>query len=272
MFNSFVQTQSGRDLHKGAGLGLVLSQRYVQLLGGNIAVSSELGQGSCFSFSIPTEAIAGTAEKAPSELQKPVALVANETHFRILVVDDKDINRQIVTEVLDLPTVSVREASNGQEAIEIHQDWHPHLILMDMFMPVMGGKESVVLIRQKETAQPCIIILLTASSLDSECLETLALGANDILLKPFKLGELCQKISQYLPIPFSQHFASQAPPTGLNEDLRARLYQAALAADQEFLFDALAGMDCKNAALAKKIREFAENFQYDQLIEFLEKN
>ncbi|MBT9544606.1 MAG: response regulator [Candidatus Sericytochromatia bacterium] len=273
LFHSFVQTQSGRDLHKGAGLGLVLSQRYVHLLGGNIAVSSGLGQGSCFSFSIPVEAIAGIAETPPSEEQKLVEpLAQSEVHYRILVVDDKAINRQIVAEVLDLPTVSVREACNGQEAFEIQQDWHPHLILMDMFMPVMGGKEAVELIRQKESGQPCIIILLTASSLDSECLETLALGANDILLKPFKLGDLCQKISQYLPIPFSQNFAVQAPLTGLNEDLRARLYQAALAADQEFIFDSLAGIDCKNASLVKKIRDFAENFQYDQLIEFLEKN
>ncbi len=272
LFNSFVQTQSGRDLQKGAGLGLVLSQRYVQLLGGNIAVSSGLGHGSCFSFSIPAEAIAGIAEKAPSEAQKHVVPVARDAHFRILVVDDKDINRQIVTEVLDLPTVSVREACNGQEALEIQQDWLPHLILMDMFMPVMGGKEAIELIRKNESGQPCVIILLTASSLDSECSETLNLGANDILLKPFKLSDLCQKISQYLPIPFSQSFAVQAPLTGLNEDLRACLYQAALEADQELLLDSLLEIDFKNAPLAKKIRYFAENFQYDQLIEFLEKN
>ncbi len=161
LFEPFSQTRKGRSAQEGTGLGLPISQKFVQLMGGDISVSSIVGQGSVFSFNIPiTEVKAADVQQIRPE-RRVVGLTPGQNAFRILVVDDVEDNRVLMVNLLEAVGFDTREAKNGQEAIQVWEAWKPHLIWMDMAMPVMDGYEATRHIRAEET-EP------SASSLDSE--------------------------------------------------------------------------------------------------------
>jgi signal transduction histidine kinase/DNA-binding response OmpR family regulator len=269
LFKNFVQTQSGKDSQSGTGLGLSLSQHYTQLLGGEITVQSELGKGSCFSFSIPVDVVHWVEEVKPPDLKELELELENDAAYRVLIVDDKEINRQILLEMLDVTAFSLCEAQNGLEAIEIFKNWQPHLILMDMFMPVMGGLEAIQAIRKLETGRKCVIISLTASAFEHERKEILAAGADDFMPKPFRLQDLRQKIKKALQNRFPAVKYSVNSPK-LSEELRNSLKTAILAADQESILDLLPALTVQNSILAIEIKRLTDIFAYDQLINLLE--
>lgn len=160
LFNAFIQTETGRKSQQGSGLGLAISRQFVQLMGGEMTVQSCLGQGSCFYFYIPVvvneaTTVSEVIENAQvSRLQRsPIALVANQPHYRLLVVDDHWESRKLLVKLLSDLGFEVREAVNGEEAIERWQQWQPHLIWMDVRMPDMSGYEVTRRIRHQEQRQ-----------------------------------------------------------------------------------------------------------------------
>ncbi|HSF72831.1 MAG TPA: ATP-binding protein, partial [Microcoleus sp.] len=156
LFTPFVQTASGQELQQGTGLGLTISRQFVRLMGGEITVISdgkaftpgiplrELSEdttalptsGTTFKFDIPV-GIADSAIQNQPYNRRVIALAPNQPQYRILVVDDKDDNRQLLVKLLKPLGFEVQEASNGIEALEIWDSYSPHLIWMDMRMPVM---------------------------------------------------------------------------------------------------------------------------------------
>jgi PAS domain S-box-containing protein len=136
VFDPFVQATSGQQPQEGTGLGLSISQQYVRLMGGDITVSSEVGRGSLFQFDVQ----AGLADAAEVQAAQPrrrvLGLEPNQPIYRLLVAEDKETNRQLLVKLLEPLGFEVQEAVNGQEAIEVWERWEPHLIWMDMRMPV----------------------------------------------------------------------------------------------------------------------------------------
>jgi signal transduction histidine kinase len=128
LFDAFVQTKSGKGAREGTGLGLSISRQFVRLMGGEMTVSSEAGRGSVFRFDIKV----GVAESADMPHKHPVrqvlALEPDQPHYRILVVDDKWDNRQLIVKLLRPLGFELREAENGQEGLAIWEEWEPHLI------------------------------------------------------------------------------------------------------------------------------------------------
>ena len=185
LFEAFTQTESGRESQEGTGLGLAISRQFVQLMGGDITVTSELGKGTTFNFSIQpqlgNEIIGETSDK-----RQVIALAPNQPDYKILVVDDKPINRQLLVRLLVPLGFEVREASNGQEAIVMWEAWQPHLIWMDMRMPVMDGYEATKYIKSTTQGNATAIIALTASVLEQERAIILSAGCDDFMRKPFK--------------------------------------------------------------------------------------
>ncbi|PSB05818.1 histidine kinase [filamentous cyanobacterium CCP2] len=151
LFQVFGQTKTGFKSQQGTGLGLAISQKFVQLMGGNITVESVVDRGSLFSFEIWVRSCHSTQmiNDRPI-LQKITGLASHQPSFRILVVEDHQANCLLLMKLLTAIGFEVEKAENGEQAIAIWETWQPHLIWMDIRMPVMDGYEATRHIRQRE--------------------------------------------------------------------------------------------------------------------------
>jgi signal transduction histidine kinase/ligand-binding sensor domain-containing protein len=147
LFQAFVQTEAGRQVQEGTGLGLVISRSFVRLMGGDIEVASRVGEGTTFRFeaSLPRADAAEVVEE-----RKVAGLAPGQPSRRMLVVDDTFENRALLARLLKSVGFDVREATNGQEAVAEWEASRPDLIFMDMRMPVMDGIEATREIRRRE--------------------------------------------------------------------------------------------------------------------------
>lgn len=223
LFNAFIQTESGRKTAEGTGLGLTITRKFVQLLGGNITVNSVLGKGTTFKFDIQV-LLANAAEVMPQVRQRVIGLQQKQIPCRILVVDDNRENRLLLVKLLQPIGFEVQEAENGEQAINLWSSWQPHLIFMDTRMPVMDGLQATKYIKnlekQRKTTETqskegdrqfslsdtlfcvthTIIIALTASAFESKQIEYLAVGCDDFIRKPFQEKVIFEKIADYLGV------------------------------------------------------------------------
>jgi signal transduction histidine kinase/DNA-binding response OmpR family regulator len=199
LFDPFFQTATGVHSQEGTGLGLSISRKFVQLMGGEIAVESTVGQGSIFRFEIQVELIAHRAIASPKQARSIVGLAAGQIAYRILVVDDKLENRQLLVELLIPIGFEVQTANNGQEAIGLWQSWQPHLIWMDIRMPVMDGYVATQQIKASSLPSP-IIIALTGSAFEEELQVALEAGFDDFVRKPFRTETIFAKMAEYLGV------------------------------------------------------------------------
>ena len=236
VFEAFRQTESGRRAGEGTGLGLPISRKFVQLMGGDIRVKSEIGQGTTFTFDIRVGLVdqSSITNHQSSISRQIVTLEPGQPRYRLLIVDNKPDNRKLLVNLLNTVAHSaggseqgfeLREASNGQEAIDIWNTWQPHLIWMDMRMPVMDGYEAAKHIRARGTrhealgaekskqetsdlqnpeprTQNPIIIAVTASSFEEEQAVILAADCDDFLRKPFHETEVFDLLHKHLGVRF----------------------------------------------------------------------
>lgn len=197
IFEPFEQASGGR-VPGGAGLGLPISRRNLEAMGGSIEVQSTIGKGTLFRLRIPVEE--GRAEDAPAEGALPPTPATMEGHppKRILVVDDIENNLRVLKLLLSKFGFEVNGVTSGAEAIVAFQQWRPDLILMDRAMPDMDGIETMKRIRALDGGEDALVIFVTADALDGERRDIMDAGATDIVRKPFRHAELLDKITEYL--------------------------------------------------------------------------
>ncbi len=203
LFSAFVQTESGRKSGQGTGLGLTITQKYIQLMGGNINVESQIGVGTTFTFNIQL-LLAHGEEVSPEKFYKVIGLESVPTEYKILVTDDTSENRLLLIKILAPLGFELKEADNGQEAVNIWESWQPNLIWMDTRMPIMDGLDATKEIRRQEKEMnknnPTIIIALTASVFEEKKGEIMAAGCNDFIHKPFPQTIIFTKMAEYLKL------------------------------------------------------------------------
>jgi signal transduction histidine kinase/CheY-like chemotaxis protein len=196
LFQPFIQAGHPAQRAGGTGLGLAISKRLVELLGGHIAVASQLGQGSAFSF----ELALGRAQKPLDALRSQSAelVVQGRSDIRALIVDDHDLNRRVLVELLAPLALQVLEAANGAEAFRLFEQHRPELVLMDLRMPVMDGYEAIRRIRTSAGGAKVRIVAVTASAFDDDLAEIRSSGADDVLRKPFRKAALFRVVDDQL--------------------------------------------------------------------------
>ncbi len=285
LFEAFSQTTSGRSLRQGTGLGLLISQRYVRLMGGKLEVESEYGVGSIFRFSITTTKRDTFSAHATKQLPI-IGIASGQPSFRILIVDDQFNNRQLVTVMLKSAGFDVREAENGEEAIEIVKEWEPHLIFMDIRMPVMDGFEATRRIKKMPTSFSPVIIALTANAFADSRAEMLAAGCDDIIAKPFHRNELLLIPEKYLGVRYLYEGQANIQPVlpavqpdtavsnaslaTLTPELLASLKESATQADFEVLYDLIAQIRLNDSAMADKLAKLVDDFEYGTILAMIE--
>lgn len=284
LFKPFMQTTIGRRSHVGTGLGLTISQKFAQMFGGDIRLESTSAAGSTFAVRLPLVRSQTAILPAYHSYRCPVALAPGQCPFRILVVDDHDYGRQLMVTLLTKVGFQVEEAANGQEAIEKWYRWRPHLIWMDMRMPVMSGDQAAAEIKSHIDGQATVIIALTASAFEEERANILASGCDDFVRKPFQDWLIFEKMAEYLgvqyeyapevdspvdlshlpasPVSFdTQYFAQQSP------DWLAAVHQAATSADGEQIQQLASAIADAQPELATYLNLLVQNFEFEVIIE-----
>ncbi|MGH8809363.1 MAG: ATP-binding protein, partial [Noviherbaspirillum sp.] len=252
----FVQAAAGRLAKEGTGLGLSITRRFVKLMGGQLRISSELGHGATFAFDIALDEIseASVVPEVDTASRKVIALTPGQPRYRILAVDDREEGRQLLTRLLAPLDFEVREASNGQEAVEIWEKWEPHLICMDIRMPVMDGREATRRIKATEKGKATVIVALTASSFDEERESILADGCDDFVRKPFHEHVLFDTLRKRLGVEFVYEDDMDRSTAALSDAARLAVLPVAL---RRRLATSLAGLDV--AAIAGAIAAIREH-------------
>jgi CheY-like chemotaxis protein/two-component sensor histidine kinase len=277
LFQAFVQTKTGTKSQQGTGLGLAISQQFVKLMGGVITVRSEVGRGTTFAFDIPISAV----DVAIEPVQPPrrvIALERNQPRYRILIVDDRSDNRQLLIKLLAVFDFELKEASNGIEAMEVWSSFEPHLIFMDMWMPVMDGHEATKRIKATVKGQATAIIAVSAGNAEEAPTVTVSDDWDDFIHKPFRDAEIFATLHKHLgvryiydepeTVPDPTQIEAPTPETlaALPADWLAALEKATIECDLELILIQIEQIRDRNDALASALAALANEFQFNQIL------
>lgn len=190
VFDNFSQIRADNNNSMGTGLGLSIVKNLLTIMGSDISLKSELGEGTKFIFELEFELDRQTFK---IEIQEPDLLAkAKDKGFRILIVEDNKINQMVTQNILSNGKFQYGNAENGKEAVQKVKRDHYDLVLMDLNMPVMGGIEATQKIRRFNKEIP--IVALTASEIDTKKKDILNSGIDDIIIKPYDTHEFYQVI------------------------------------------------------------------------------
>jgi len=284
VFEAFTQTEVGRNSQEGTGLGLPISRKFVQLMGGDITIKSEVGKGSIFSFDIAGKVVEARDIEIEQRTNKRhvIALKSQKQRYRILVVDDRPINRLLVIKLLQPLGFELKEAANGKEAIEIWEEWNPHLIWMDMRMPVMDGYEATQYIKGTIKGNATAIIALTASVLEEEKAVILSAGCDDFIRKPFRESVIFEAMAKHLGVEYIYEEESQGDTVTHNQPLTVeelkimpsswidQLYQASVDLDDDLILELIAQIPEQYNILIDKLTNLVDNFQLKKIRKLME--
>ena len=278
IFDVFEQVESGWEGGKGTGLGLFLSQRYARALGGDITVTSQLGEGSFFRFTFRAR-VASDETHGPSLKENMLRLFKDPRALRVLVVDDDPLSRDMLVIMLEPAGFIVETAACAEQALcRIRQAEAFDLILMDKRMPDMDGYEAITQIRKLPNGRATPVVIVTASGFADEGIPAFAAGANGYVSKPVQREQLLAEMGRVCGIQYDygqkQLMGSHlAMPVGFDvqamaripEEQRCLLEQALCRGDILSLRKIVETIAQQHAELAAHICELVDSYNYDSL-------
>lgn len=282
LFRNFSQTSSGLKSQQGTGLGLAISRQFIRLMGGDMSVESREGKGSIFKFDLQI-VTAKQSGNLSDNTSKELAMVPGEKTYRILVVDDSDINRLLLIELLSSFNFEFQEAKDGQQGIEIWKEWQPHITLMDINMPKVDGYEATRQIKAL-SREAIIIAITTTTAFDDIKQQVLEAGCCDFITKPFEQADIFEALKKHLQLKYFHEEQSSSVEQSdatkilnaetvsrLPNELRQQLKQAISVVDTEKIDILLEQIhQQQNARLADAIKQQVDDFQYDSLLKLFE--
>jgi len=280
IFEPFEQAGERRARAEGAGLGLAISRRIVEQMGGRIDVKSAPGEGSTFSVALPLPVLAG---RAPSSAQRSVEAITGYEGARraILVVDDHEDNRAFLRDALAPLGFEVLEAAGGEPAVALAAERRPDLVLMDLHMPDLGGDEAARRIRQIPGLAGLPIIATSASVEEPQRARSAAAGCDAFLPKPIHLPDLFDLLQRRLDLAWIRAApepdrAPAAPSAGPvippPPEVLARLAELVELGRIQDLAAALSALEAEDPRLAPWVaeaRSLAEGFRLRELLALL---
>lgn len=284
IFDSFEQLGDQSAAESGTGLGLTICKQFVGLMDGNIGLKSKPGYGSTFHFEIPVEVIDHKERISIQQVLGNVKKVADgQKKYRLLIAEDKRENRLLLKYQLEPLGFEIREAENGQEALDQFQEWHPDLIWMDIRMPVMNGLEATRLIKASQAGAETRIVALTAHALEDERYEILEAGCDDFIRKPYRESEIISVLTRQLGIQFE--FDDPAVTEKANVYSRIRkellsnisgellksLQNAILLLDQQLCLKIITEIGIIDKEIGELLGNLAEDLEYKKLLVIVDK-
>jgi PAS domain S-box-containing protein len=223
IFDPFVQARKRQASEEGTGLGLAISHKFVVLMGGEISVERKREGGSIFRFGIQADLpIPAGIVEMERPVRRVIGLTPGQPSHRILIVEDMLEGRLLLRKLIESVGFEVCEAASGQEAIEEFERWEPHLIWMDMRMPVMDGHEATRKIKASSRGGQTKIIGISASTFEEQKALALSSGCDDFVRKPFREADIFETMRSHLGLSYVYEVES-IPPSG---DIRGKTDQS----------------------------------------------
>jgi len=275
IFEPFIQ--AGKPVgQKGTGLGLAITRQFVELMGGEIGVTGQLGRGSCFRVELPVDPV--TEAEVPGTGEEPrevLGLEPGQGDIRVLVVEDQPESALLLRTWLEEAGFRTRVAENGARGVALFREWRPHFIWMDRRMPEMDGLEATRRIRALPGGHEVKIVALTASVFVEQHREMLAAGMDDVAHKPISGATVFECMARQLGVRYRYRepggataagAAEQAPDraalAALPEALRLELADALVALDIGRIEALIGQVEQQGTALGRLLRRHVDNFDY----------
>ena len=277
-------TRSSLDLAgQGTGLGLAISRQFARAMAGELRAANVQppGYGAIFTLDLPVrvasaQSVAALAPPAPIQKSRlaPDQRAPDGGRYRLLVAEDVRENRDLLVSMLTRMGFEVQAVTNGEEAIKAWQAWRPHLIWMDMRMPVLDGHQATQRIKATPEGRATAVVAMTASAFDEERERMLAEGCDAVVPKPFHRRQIEEVLVQLLGVRFiheevaapvgDQHAALDL--TALPADWVAALRQAAIAADGGKIADLAEQVRALRPELAAALARAADDYDYEAIL------
>ena len=271
---------------EGTGLGLAISRRLVRMMGGWLRVSSTAGEGSVFWFDLPLPQAVHSEKVSPKTPMRERRVVGfNGPPQKILIVDDEELNRELLHDILSPLGFELAEAIDGVQALDQIAAFAPELILLDLVMTDMDGFQVIEQVRQRAEWQHINIVAVSASAFQHTRERSLRAGCAGFIAKPLRMKELLEKLHELLPI----EWVYETPDGDDDDELTKHAAEANALPPPEILrtlqdlarrghlrkiLDYIAELERTTPewrVFLENIRTFAKNFRMDPMCQFLER-